>query len=375
MRRIVYLTGTRADFGLMESTLKEIHASPKLSLSIAVTGMHLSTRYGETIVDVKRSGLPICATLELPSLKETGGGMALAISHEIAGLVSVLENEKPDMILLLGDRGEMLAGAIVAIHLSIPIVHIHGGELSGTVDESVRHAISKFAHYHFTATTASRERLIRMGEVAENIFVTGAPGLDSLLDVETPSREFFCEKFKLDFSQPLALVIFHPVVQRGYDNQGDAENIMEALVDNLKFNALVLLPNADSGGAAIRHVMEMYENKGCRVINHLSRKEFLAAMRIADILIGNSSTGIIEAASLGIPVVNVGDRQNRRERNANVVDVSVSTESIQEGIIAAMTLRGPFLNVYGDGFAAKRIVSLLETLPIDKTLLAKCNVY
>ena len=172
MRRILYLTGTRADFGLMRATLAGIQAHPELKLGLLVTGMHLDPRYGDTVREVEASGLPVVARVPVALGDDDGATMARAIGLELLGAVDALASFHPDLLLLLGDRGEMLAGAIAALHLNIPIVHLHGGELSGTVDEPVRHAISKLAHYHFTATEGARERLIRMGERPEHIHVT-----------------------------------------------------------------------------------------------------------------------------------------------------------------------------------------------------------
>ncbi len=375
MRRILYLTGTRADFGLMRSTLERIDAHPELELGLLVTGMHLDVHYGDTLREVEASGLPIVARVPVRLRSDDGAAMARAIATELLGAVETLEAFRPDLLLLLGDRGEMLAGAIAALHLNISIVHLHGGERSGTVDEPVRHAISKLAHYHFTATTGARERLLRMGEREANVFVTGAPGLDGLSEVEVPPRETLLGEAGFDPARPVALVVFHPVVQQA----DEAAEQMQALLSGLSvipgLQALLLMPNADAGGEAIRAVIASAEG-AFRVVNHLPREQFCHWLARADVMVGNSSSGVIEAASFDTPVVNVGDRQQGRERSANLVDVAVDNAAIAAAVDGALARgRHPVSNVYGDGHAGERIVELLTTLPLTPELLLKCNVY
>ena len=204
MRKIIYVSGTRADFGLIESTLLLAQENPELDVSICVTGMHLSPRFGETVKEIEQSGLRICGRIPVDTEKTSGASMARAIGTELNAMVDVFEKEQPDLVLVLGDRGEQLAGALTAIHLNIPVAHLHGGERSGTVDEPVRHAISKLAHYHFAATEGSKERLVRMGEQEDHIFVTGAPGLDGLQAMAQRSREELCGEQKLNPKQPVS---------------------------------------------------------------------------------------------------------------------------------------------------------------------------
>ncbi|HID92925.1 MAG TPA: UDP-N-acetylglucosamine 2-epimerase (hydrolyzing), partial [bacterium (Candidatus Stahlbacteria)] len=198
MRKIIYVTGTRADYGLMASTLKSVDMCSDIELSICVTGMHLLEKYGLTATEIERDGLKICGKINVDLGDTSGKTMAIAIADELSGMVEVFTREKPDLVMVLGDRGEMLAAAIAAIHLNIPVVHIHAGERSGSVDETVRHAISKLSHYHFTATEEARERLVKMGEWPENIFVTGAPGLDGITELATTDKASLCRESGLD---------------------------------------------------------------------------------------------------------------------------------------------------------------------------------
>jgi GDP/UDP-N,N'-diacetylbacillosamine 2-epimerase (hydrolysing) len=371
-RKIVYISGTRADFGLMARTLAAINADPALDLAVVVTGMHLSAAHGNTVDEIEAAGLRIAARVPVVLEPATGATMARAIGTMIPAFVSALEAERPDIVLLLGDRGEMLAGAITALHLNIAVAHIHGGERSGTVDEPVRHAISKLAHIHLVATDGAHERLIAMGEDAAHVHVTGAPGLDGLGDMALPPRATVMEAHGLSPEKPFALMVFHPVLQEAAQGRADAAALIEALMG---CEVLALMPNADAGSDGVRAALAAARGQeGLTVVTHLARPDFLAAMANADVMIGNSSAGIIEAASFGTPVLNVGRRQQLRERNANVrdIDVGEATDAVSRALA-----RGRFAsaNIYGDGQAAARIVTVLKETAIGAALMNKVNSY
>lgn len=375
-RRILYVSGTRADFGLMASTLARIQATPGLQVQVAVTGTHLSPQHGHTVDEVRTSGLPIAAEIPVDVLTRTGASMALAIADIVRGLTSLLERERPDAVLLLGDRGEMLAGAIAALHVGVPTVHVHGGERSGTVDEPVRHAISKLASYHFVATEDARGRLQKMGEGAERIFLTGAPGLDGLQELAAGSREQCLQALGLPAGHDFVLALFHPVVQQAAEAAQQTRTVMQAL-NALGLPVLWLDPNADAGSRQILQVLEQESlPAGSQRLRHLPRAQFCAAMRHCAVMAGNSSSGIIEAASFGTPVVNIGSRQHMREHGPNVVDAPVDAAAI---LAALRAQRGhgpwPCENPWGDGHAGERIAQLLARLPLDGAVLDKTNSY
>ncbi|GAB4208688.1 MAG: UDP-N-acetylglucosamine 2-epimerase [Tibeticola sp.] len=381
-RTVLYVTGTRADFGLMRHVLAAIHAHPRLGLQLAVTGMHLSPAFGETVREIEASGLPIVARIATEVDARSPAAMACGIGQMVMGLTDVLACVRPDFMLLVGDRGEMLAGAIAALHLGIPIVHLHGGERSGTVDEPVRHAITKLSHWHFVATEGSRDRVIRMGERPEHVWVTGAPSLDGLDKVVDAPRAETLAALGLEPGARYVLVLFHPVVQQMHDAAAQAQALADALERVAIPQGLHLLwlePNADAGSGAILQVLDAATARlGPRLLRctHLTRDTYLRALRHADLLVGNSSSGIIEAASLGTPVVNIGDRQRGRERNANTWDCDVTPAAIEAALAQALS-HGRFApaNVYGDGHAAERIVRLLADTPIAPDLLEKINTY
>lgn len=375
-RRICYVTGTRADFGLMQSSLQAIQAHPALRLEVMVTGMHLSAAHGQTVLEIRDAGLPIRAEYSVPLDPATGATMARNLGHMVMAFVDEWASDRPDIVLLLGDRGEMLAGAIAAIHLNLPVVHVHGGERSGTVDEPVRHAISKLSHWHFVATEASRERLIRMGERAEYIWVTGAPGLDGLAELATLSRAELCQEQGLDTRRPVALMVFHPVLQEAEQAAEATRLILDSLRDQ-DIQVLAVMPNSDAGSAPIREILQARNGQhGVRVLTHLVRHRFASWMAACDVMIGNSSAGIIEAASFGTPVLNLGTRQNLRERNANTVDVPLERSALLQALQTMLRLgRVPRANIYGDGRTAGRMADLLAALRPTPELLSKTNAY
>lgn len=375
-RRILYLSGTRADFGLMQSTLQRVHATPGLQVQVAITGTHLSPAHGHTVDEVRASGLPVCGEIAVDVLTRTGASMALAIADVLRGMVELLQRERPDALLLLGDRGEMLAGAIAALHVGVPCVHVHGGERSGTVDEPVRHAISKLASYHFVATAGARERLERMGEPPERIAVTGAPGLDGLADLASAPRAETLAALGLPADPGFVLALFHPVVQQAADAAQQTRALVRALA-GLGLPVLWLDPNADAGSRAILQALEDEPlPAGSRRLAHLARPLFCAAMRHCTVMAGNSSSGIIEAASFGTPVVNIGTRQHMREHGPNVVDVDTAPDAIAQALRAqAAHGRWPCENPWGDGRAGERIAHELARLPLDASVLEKTNTY
>jgi GDP/UDP-N,N'-diacetylbacillosamine 2-epimerase (hydrolysing) len=376
VRRLIYLSGSRADFGLMKSTLQRIAATPGLSLQVAVTGMHLSETHGSTVNEIRSAGLPICAEVPLDMATRTGRSMALGVADCLRGMTELLAREQPTFLLLLGDRGEMLAGAIAALHLGVPCVHIHGGERSGTVDEPVRHAISKLASYHLVATNGSRDRLLRMGEEPSRVFVTGAPGLDELAELGVMTRADCTRALGLAGDGPFILAMFHPVVQQAGDARAQTLALLQA-VQRVALPVVWLEPNADAGSLEILGALdEASLPAGSVRFTHLPRPLFVAAMRHCEVLAGNSSACIIEAASFGTPVVNIGDRQRLRERSPNVIDAAPQPQAIEAGLRAALSHgRWPCDNLWGDGVAGERIAGLLATLPAGAELLEKVNSY
>lgn len=374
---IHYVSGSRADFGLMEKTLIGLSGLPDLQISVVVTGQHLLQAYGNTIKDILASGLPVAGRIPVALTGSDGAEMGRALATELVGFLDLWSKDRPELVLVLGDRGEMLAAALAAVHLGIPVAHLHGGELSGTLDESFRHAISKLAHFHFAANEESAERLRRMGERPDHIWVVGAPGLVGLADGIRQDDGWLARTLPLRHGQHhRALVVFHPVVQEATSAARQIETLLHTLHAE-GCAALVLRPNSDAGGASINAYLDRMQAGGrLTVIDHLSRETYLAALAQADVLVGNSSSGIIESATLGTPCLNLGSRQNGRLRNANVVDCAeFDIPAISQALRRSLAMKGPFENLYGDGRTIERLGALLPSLPLDQAVLAKRNAY
>ncbi|NQD37415.1 UDP-N-acetylglucosamine 2-epimerase (hydrolyzing) [Permianibacter sp. IMCC34836] len=374
-RKICYVTGTRADFGLMRSALNKIHIAPSLELQLLVTGMHLADRFGETVSEIEASGFPVSARVGCQFQDFTGAEMAKNIGRMLIGFVDAMQTSRPDTVIVLGDRGEMLAATIAAVHLRIPVVHLHGGERSGTVDEPVRHAISKFANWHLVATDESMHRLVKMGERADRIKVIGAPGLDGLIEAASVGRSDICRDFGFDEKMPIALYLFHPTMHDAFAPQVMARNLMEALLES-KHQVIALMPNSDAGSEEVAAYLQGLHGRGSvKVMKHLERHRFVSAMSVADIMVGNSSSGIIEAASFGTPVLNVGCRQNLRQRNSNVTDCDGDRSRLSAVVAQISGKRFSRTNCYGDGMAGSRVVDFLLTADFSQNVVDKCNAY
>lgn len=376
-RKLLYLTGTRADFGLMLPTLRRLGVTPGLELGLCVTGMHLSERFGMTVREVEASGLRIVARIPADADDDSRLGMSRLGATVSQGMVDVLAAHRPDVLLLLGDRVEMLAAAVPAMLAGVAIAHLCGGERSGTVDDAMRHAISKLAHLHFVATEEAGQRLVRMGEEAQRVHVVGTPGLVGIESLVTTSREALTSRFDLAHERPLAAVLFHPVVQDESLAGTQCRALLQAVAAE-GFQAICLLPNADTGNGRVREAIEDFcaRVNGFRPVTHLARSDYVSLLAACDLLIGNSSSGIIEAATFGTPVVNVGDRQMNRERNANVVDAGTSVEEIRDAIHTSLARpRRKGHNVYGDGRTDERVASILSTVALETNLLKKANTY
>lgn len=379
-RKILYVSGSRADYGLMRSVLFQINSHPNMELHIAATGMHLMPEFGNTIDEIIQDGY-ICHRVEATYTHDTSESMALFIGDFIQKFVQMIKGIKPDFILLLGDRSEMLGGAIAGVYLGIVVVHLHGGEISDTVDEIARHAITKLSHIHLPATQESAERIIRMGEDPTRVHVVGAPGLDQILEMKLLPLQEIRQRFHLDLSIPVILVLQHPVTIDVSAPEFQMKQTMDAIRE-LNEQSIVIYPNADAGGRAMIAEIKKYENDpNIRIFPSIAHHDFLSLLRIASVLVGNSSSGIIEAPSFGVPVVNTGTRQKGRQRGENIIDCGNNKDEIKAAIRYALYDKKfkerakKAKNPYGDGKSSNKIVDILEKTQITPDLLKKRMMY
>ncbi|MCL2687828.1 MAG: UDP-N-acetylglucosamine 2-epimerase [Methanobrevibacter sp.] len=378
MRKILYITGTRADYGLMRKCLSKIDNSPNLDLEIAVCGMHLMEEFGCSVNEIKEDGFKI-NILDVVFENDNKFSMAKFLGEFIVLLTEKIKDINPDIILLLGDRAEMLGGAIVGTYLNIPTAHLHGGEVSSTVDEYARHAITKLSNIHLVSSKLSKKRVISMGENPENVYLVGAPGLDEVVGEKLISSKIIAEKYDLDLSKPLMIAIQHPV---SLELEESKKQILETLkaIEDLKYQTILIYPNADAGGRAMIEAIEKYKNKSnmgfLYTFKNIEHGDFLSLMNIADVMIGNSSSGIFEALYFNLPVVNIGSRQDGRERGKNIVDVEYDSLKIKGAINKAMSanFKESFIDSdkpYGDGNACEKIVEILANIKLNDDLLKK----
>jgi GDP/UDP-N,N'-diacetylbacillosamine 2-epimerase (hydrolysing) len=379
-KKICVVTGSRAEYGILKSVMQEIQKSKNIELALVASGMHLSKAYGETIKEIQKDGFTVDATVAMTPSADSLSAMAASVGVGIEGMVKAFQKIKPDVVVVLGDRTEALAGAIAASYMTIPVAHIHGGDRSGGLDEQARHAITKFAHIHFAATKKSAERILRMGEQKNRVHMVGAPGLDELLHTKKIGKEELFKKYGLTMHKPLVLVVQHSVTTEASEAKKQMTETLDA-VTKLALQALVLYPNSDAGGREIVEVIESYAKKNplLKIQRNLPRIDYIGFLQHASVLVGNSSSGIIEAPSLGLPVVNIGLRQHGREQGSGMINVPHQKASIVKAINKALKVRkkisGGSIKEYGNGNASKKIAKILKGLTIDSTLLAKELTY
>jgi len=374
-RRIGVVTTSRADYSHLYWPLRELEAHPDVELGVFVLGPHLSPGFGLTVAEIERDGFPIRARVECLLSSDTDAGMAKTIGVAILGLADALTAWRPDLLLLIADRYEMLAPASTALALRIPIAHIEGGEVSqGAIDDAVRNAITKLAHIHFTSTETARWRVIAMGEEPWRVHRAGAPSLDHLHRSALLTRSALQERLSLQLESPTLLVAWHPVTILR-DTNAEADALFTALA-SVPGQLLFLYPNTDAGSHVLIERTRALATARAQthIFVNLDAVCYWSLLGQADALIGNSSSGIMEAASSALPVVNVGMRQQGRERARNVIDVPAETGAICAAIDRALSsgfrksLVG-MVNPYGDGTAAATIARVLTTVSLKDLLI------
>ena len=340
-RKICVVTGTRADYGLLFWILKDLADTAGIELQLVVTAMHLAPEFGYTGDLIREDGFKIDVEVPMLEQEDSPASIGRAMGRGMIGLSNAFEQLQPDLLLLLGDRFEMLAAAGAASAMCIPIAHIHGGEITeGAIDNAFRHAITKMAHLHFVSASAYAERVSKMGESPDHIFVVGAPGLENLKRLQLPGRGQLFNLLELPLSKRMFLVTFHPVTLDETDPVAILEELLAAL-DEFPDTAIVITKaNADAGGRAINKRLEEYaasRSGQVLLVSTLGQVNYLSAMKAADVIIGNSSSGIIEAPAVGVPSVNLGRRQAGRLRAASIIDCNENKTDIVTAIKKALS--------------------------------------
>ena len=378
MRTIGVVTVARSDYGIYRPVLRRIQRDPQLRLLLIAAGMHLSPQFGMTVDAIEEDGFPVDERVEMLLSSDTPEGIAKSVGLGTIGFAQVYSRNRPDILLVLGDRFEMLAAAAASLPFKIPVAHIHGGESTeGAIDESIRHSITKMSHLHFASTDVYARRIVQMGEEPWRVTVSGSPTLDNIDELRLLSRQELEVRIGLDLSSPTLLVTYHPVTLEYEQTETQMTELLSAL-DQIAMPVVLTYPNADTGNQTIIRLAEdfMRRNAHARMVVNLGPDAYFSLMEHASAMVGNSSSGIIEAASFKLPVVNLGNRQAGRIRPRNVIDVDCRREAIVEGVRQATSpgfreSLSDLVNPHGDGHAAERIVETLKTVPLDGRLVVK----
>jgi len=377
MRTIGVVTVSRSDYGIYLPVLRKLQADPELRLYLIVAGTHLSPEFGLTVKAIEADGFEIAERVEMLLSSDTPEGVVKSMGVGLIGFAQSYARLCPDILLVLGDRFEMHAAALAALPFTIPVAHIHGGEITqGAIDDALRHSITKLSHLHFVATEEYGRRVMQMGEEPWRVIVSGAPSLDNLKDIQLLSRQELEDLLGVRLDKNPLLVTYHPVTLEYERTEWQVGELLRAL-EVFDLPIIFTFPNADVSGRVIVQMIESFTKKYARaqLVENLGTQGYFSVMALAVAMVGNSSSGIVEAASFKLPVVNIGTRQKGRIREKNVLDVGYSHAEIHVAIAKAVspdfrTGLKDLINPYGDGHAAERIVrKLRETKPGDELLV------
>ena len=375
-RKICIITGSRAEYGLLKPLLDEIKSDPDLSLQLIVTGMHLSPEFGLTFSEIEKDGFRIDNKIEILLSSDTATGTLKSMGLALMGFGEAYERLRPDIIVVLGDRFEIFSAAASALVSKIPVAHIHGGELTqGAFDDAFRHSITKMSHLHFTSTEEYRKRVIQLGEAPERVFNLGAIGLDNVKRLKLLSKKELENKLKFKFAKRNLLVTFHPVtLEKTIEKQ--FKNLLTVLNELKDTKIIFTKTNADPGGMTINRLIDEYTLKNPRkAVSFVSMGQlnYLSTMQFVDAVMGNSSSGVVEAPSFKIGTINIGDRQEGRIKAESIIDCESTKESIKKALqkLYSSNFQEKLKNIvnpYGDGNTARRIVKVLKAYDIRNIL-------
>lgn len=341
MKRIGIMTGTRAEYGLLKSLMQEINKDNDLELYLIVSGMHLSPEFGMTYQEIEEDGFEINAKVEMLLSSDSPAGISKSIGLGVIGFADEFQRSDLDMLILLGDRYEALSAAICAMVMRIPIAHLHGGEVTeGAIDEGIRHSITKMSYLHFTSTEQYRNRVIQLGENPERVFYVGALGVENIKKINLMTKEELERSIHFEIDENTVVVTYHPVTLENNTVEEQFLNLLKVLDRNPKIRMIFTKANADTNGRIVNELIDKYaaqnSERACAFMS-LGQKRYLSALKYCRIVIGNSSSGIIEAPSFGKPIINIGDRQKGRICADSVINCGYTQQEIQQAMETALT--------------------------------------
>lgn len=383
MKKICIVTGTRAEYGLLKPIIEKVHRADGMELQLVVTGMHLSAEFGLTYREIEEDGYPIRTKIEMLLSSDTAVGITKSMGIALLGFADYFESNRPDIVVALGDRYEMLVVATAAMVAGIPIAHIHGGEKTeGAIDEAIRHSITKMSQLHFTTTEEYRNRVIQLGEQPETVYNVGALGIENIKTVKLMGKRELEESLGFEFTDHTIMLTYHPVTMEAQTAEKQFGNILDAIDRRRDLFVIFTKANSDTDGRIINRMMDEYAAKNsnrCRVYTSLGQLRYLSALQFCRVVVGNSSSGIIEAPSFHIPTVNIGIRQQGRVRADSVIDCGNKTQEILEAIekAEAMYSEGTLntvMNPYeGENTSQAIYQKIVEYLESSDTNIKKFN--
>lgn len=363
MKKVAVVTSTRAEYGILRPLIFRLKEETKIQVQLLVTGTHLVEKYGKTEDEIQKDGLQIYRRIPILEDGNAPYDISCTMANAIRGFAGYFRDEKPDMLILLGDRTEMLGVCCAAMNERIPIAHLHGGELTeGAVDDCVRHAITKMSYLHFPASEVYRKRIIQMGESPERVFNVGALGVENILHTPLFSYEEMCRQTGIPLHKKYVVVTFHPVTLEDGSEEYQTNALIEAMRKNSGYFYLITKANADTGAERVNALFEQFETErdNVRLVASLGMQRYLSAVKYSSFVLGNSSSGIIEAPALGVPTVNIGDRQKGRLMAETVIPCETDTEDILKAMKKAENIPRIASNLYGDGNTSEKIVEIIK---------------
>ena len=384
MKRIGIMTGTRAEYGLLKPLMQEINKDNDMELYLIVSGMHLSPEFGMTYKEIEEDGFEINAKVEMLLSSDSPAGISKSIGLGVIGFADEFQRADLDMLILLGDRYEALSAAISAMVMRIPIAHLHGGELTeGAIDEGIRHSITKMSYLHFTSTEQYRNRVIQLGENPERVFYVGALGVENIKKINLMTKEELERSIHFEIDENTVIVTYHPVTLENNTVEEQFLNLLEVLDRNPKIRMIFTKANADTNGRIVNELIDKYaaqnSERACAFMS-LGQKRYLSALKYCRIVIGNSSSGIIEAPSFGKPIINIGDRQKGRICADSVINCGYTQQEIQQAMETALTEEfenkaSNCRNPYEKENTAANIISVIKDYLLNDKIKLKKGFY
>ena len=384
MKKIIsILTATRAEYGLLKPIITKLNRIKEFDVRIVATGAHLSPEFGLTYKEIEMDGFEIDEKIEILLSSDNPSSISKSMGLAMIGFADYFKLLNPDILIVLGDRYETLAVAMVAMNQRIPIAHLYGGETTeGAIDESIRHAITKLSYLHFTSTENYRRRVIQLGEHPDRVYNVGAIGIENILNEKLLSREKLADELNMDLTTPYAIVTFHPVTLENTSSKNQIESLLEVCKAYKDINFIFTKANADSEGRIINQLIDDYEkqNENITAFTSLGMIKYLSALKYCSMVIGNSSSGLVEAPSFGIPTINIGDRQKGRMQASSVINCEPNQEEIRLAIEKAKSnlfvrMTKETINPYGSGQTSDEVINVIKEYVLEEKINLKKKFY